>query len=260
MYDKCRVGDLEQLSRFGERHDHLTQSIPTFVLSVSLAAFVIVCRAEEPASGRWEGSVQIPGGELTLIVDLALGPNGTWTGSAIIPGLNVKGKALNDIVVKGAEVSFGITTARGLEATLKGNVSAGGTLAGSFLQAGNTAAFVLKKIGPPQVESSSRNTPISKELDGEWKGQFEIYGMPIKINIKLTSHGNDAGAADFVVVARKSKTLPVDLVNQQGNFVMIESNEAGISYEGTFNAGSGEIKGTYTQATIEVPLVLRRNK
>ena len=232
----------------------------TAYLMVVLGCPLQVTNASEPVEGRWEGSIQIPDQELTLIVDLAHGDNGTWTGSLIIPGFDVKGKAVNDLVVKGPEVSFAFTTGRGLEATLKGNIGPDGTLSGDFLEAGNKARFVFKKTGPPQVESPSRNTPISKEIQGEWKGQFEIYGKPIKVTIKLISRGNDGGAAEFVLVGRKTKNLPVDLVSQQGNFVMVESHETGISYEGKVDAGRDEIKGTYTQATIEVPLVLHREK
>jgi hypothetical protein len=238
----------------------MKQPISALVTAVFLIAFVNVCRAEESMSGRWEGSVQIPDHELTLVVDLAQGDNGAWTGSVILPGFNVKGTAVNDLVVKGSEVSFAFTTGRGLHATLKGNVGSDGKLSGDFSEEGNTAPFVLTKIGPAQVEPPSRNTPITKELEGNWTGQFEVYGMPIKVSIKLSNHGNDPGAAEFIVIGRKTNTLPVSLVSQQGSFVIVESHEAGISYEGKFNSGSGEIKGFYTQATIEVPLVLRRQK
>ena len=229
-------------------------------ISIFFIALPSALASTDPVAGRWEGLVQIPDAELTLIIDFAAGNNGTWSGSVTIPGFDIKGKALSNLVVKGSQVSFEIATARGLEATLKGNVAPDGIFTGDFSEAGNTARFVLKKIGPPQVESPSRNTAISKVLEGEWTGQFEIYGTPIKVSIKLTSHGSEAGDADFVITGRKTDTLPVDLVSQQDNFVMVESHEAGISYEGTFNPDSGEIKGTYTHATIEFPLLLRRQK
>jgi hypothetical protein len=220
----------------------------------------LFCRAEEGAVGRWEGSIQIPDRELTLIVDLAQGKDGAWIGSIIMPGFDVKGKALKDIIVKGSEVSFALATGRGLQATLKGNVGSDGTLAGDFVEAGSTAHFALKRIGPPQVESPPRNTAISKELEGEWQGQFEIYGTPRKVTIKLVNQGDKGAAAEFIVVGRKTTMLPVDLVSQQGTFVTIESHETGISYEGAFNSKSGEIKGTFFQAAIEIPLVLKRAK
>ena len=221
-----------------------------------LLASTTVCRAEESASGRWEGSVQIPGRELTLIVDLAQDGQGSWIGSIIIPGLDVKGALLTEIAVKGSGASFAIKTARGLEATLKGNLNADGTLAGNFVEAGNTAPFVLKKTGPPQVEASPRNTAIAKELEGEWKGEYELYGYPRKVTIKLVNHGAVGARAEFMVVGKKTNNLPVDLVTQEGDFLTIDSHETGISYEGRFR--KDEIKGTFTQAGIELPLVLRR--
>jgi hypothetical protein len=210
--------------------------------------------------GRWEGVIQIPNRELTLIVDLAQDKNGTWTGSFIMPEFNVKGKALKNIVARDSEVSFALATGRGLEATLKGAVESDGDLSGDFLEAGNTARFILKKIGPPQVEPPLRSSAVSKELEGEWRGQFELYGYPRKVTIKLINREGDGAAAEFIVVGRKTTTVPVDLVRQEGTFLMIDSHETGISYEGSFKQGSSEIEGTYTQATIEIPLVLKRAK
>ena len=43
----------------------------SLVVGPFLLASVTVGRAEESASGRWEGSAQIPARELKLVVDLA---------------------------------------------------------------------------------------------------------------------------------------------------------------------------------------------
>ncbi len=58
-----------------------------------------------------------------------------------------------------------------------------------------------------------------------------------------------------MVVGKKTSNLPVDLVTQEGDFLTIDSHAA-ITYEGRFR--KDEIKGTFTQAGIELPLVLRR--
>jgi hypothetical protein len=238
----------------------MKQSILGLAATALLLASVTVCRSEESASGRWEGSVQIPERELTLIVDLAQTENGAWAGSVIIPGFDVKGKAVNDLAVKGSEVSFAITTGRGLQAALKGHVEADGTLAGDFAQAGNTARFVLKKTGPPQVELPPQSTAVSKEIEGQWKGQFELYGYPRKVTIKLTNREGEGASAEFVIVGRKTTTLPIDLVTQEGDSLTIDSHETGISYQGRFNKEAAEIKGTFIQGAIELLLVLHRAK
>jgi hypothetical protein len=204
--------------------------------------------------------VQIPGRELTLVVDLAQDSHGSWIGSIIIPGLDIKGALLTEIAVKDSSTSFAIKTARGLQATFKGNLKPDGTLAGNFVEAGNTAPFVLRKTGAPQVEVLPRSTAISKELEGEWKGEYELFGSPRKVTIKLVNRGAEGAASEFVVVGKNTKNLPVDLVTQEGNLLTIDSHESGISYEGRFEKATSEIKGTFIQAGIELPLVLRRAK
>ena len=127
------------------------------------------------------------------------------------------------------------------------------------MQAGNTAPFTLEKTGPPQVELPVRSTSIAKEFEGEWKGEYELFGYPRHVTIKLANRA-DAASAEFVVVGKKTNSLPVDLVTQEGSFVRIDSHEIGISYEGRFRKESGEINGTFIQGGLELPLVLRRAK
>ncbi|PYK07028.1 MAG: hypothetical protein DME66_02550 [Verrucomicrobia bacterium] len=236
----------------------MKQSFLWLAVGAFFLGSVTVCRAEEAASGRWEGSVRIPARELKLVVDLAQDSRGSWSGSIIIPELNLKGALLTEIAVQDSSASFAIKTARGLQAAFKGSLNADGTLAGSFVEAGNTAPFVLKKTGPPQVETPPQSTPISKELEGEWKGEYEMYGYPRYVTVKLVNRDAEGAAAEFVIVGRKTNNLSVDLVTQEGDLLTIDSHEIGISYEGRFEKATHEIKGTFIQGAIELPLVLRR--
>ena len=45
-------------------------ALPTAVFAIFLA-YSLISRAEENIAGRWEGSAQIPEGEIKLVVDLA---------------------------------------------------------------------------------------------------------------------------------------------------------------------------------------------
>jgi hypothetical protein len=217
--------------------------------------------AAEAASaleGRWSGKIQIPGHELVLVLDLAHGA--TWNGSATLPGLNVKGAPLTQINVQSAEVSFGIQamTRPSIESPkIKARLS-DGKLVGDFLQGGNTARFILEKIGPPQVEEPPRSTPVAKEFEGDWKGDYELLASPRKVTLTLQNHASQPASANFVIVGRKVNNLPVDRITQQGNFITIESSAYGLTYEGRFE--NGEIHGTLLQGPIEVALVLRRPK
>ena len=172
----------------------------------------------------------------------------------------MKGAPLTEINVQGADVSFGIQAMTGpgveppkIEAHLSDK-----KLVGDFLQGGNTARFILEKIGPPQVEEPPRSTPVAKEFEGDWKGDYELFAYPRKVTLKLQNHASQPASADFVIVGRKVNNLPVNRITQQGNFITIESSASGLTYEGRLE--NGEIHGTLLQGPIEVPLVLRRPK
>jgi len=215
--------------------------------------------AEVPSGleGKWSGKIQIPGNELVLVVDLAHAVN--WSGSATLPGLNLKGAPLTDVNVQGANVSFGIEAMRApaLEPPkIKAHITES-KLVGDFLQGGNTAHFALEKIGPPQVEEPSHSTPVAKEFEGEWNGGYEL-GYPRKVTLKLQNHAPAPASAEWVIVGRKVNNLPVDRITQQGDFITIEAGTVGISYQGRLE--NGEIHGTVVQGPIEVGLVLHRTK
>jgi hypothetical protein len=230
---------------------------------VILLASVFQARAEPPLSGHWEGSIQIPGREIKIVLDLAQDAGGVWTGSITMPGLFVKGAELNEISAKDSELGFAIKDALGAQqvgpARFKGQVGAGGELTGNFLQAANSAAFRLVKAGPPQVELPIRSTAVAKELEGEWKGDYELMGYSRQVTIKLANRGAEGATADFVVIGKKTNNLPVDLVTQEEDLLTVESHATGLGYEGRLNKTSGELKGTIKQGPIEAPLNLTRS-
>jgi hypothetical protein len=231
------------------------------VAFILLVASALISRADENAAGRWEGTVQIPGRQLTLVVDLAAETSdGGWQGSITIPGLGLKGAPLSDIALTGDGIVFSIKSALADQHTgpakFNARFAGDGKLAGDFAQAGNTASFALQKTGPPQVEIPLRSTAVSKEIEGEWKGGYELFGYPRKVTIILQNRGPDGATAEFVIVGRKENKLPVDRVVQRGEFVTVDSHETGLSFEG--RARKDEIQGTIFQGQLEIPVTLRR--
>ena len=107
------------------------------------------------------------------------------------------------------------------------------------------------------MEIPPRSTAIAKEIEGEWKGGYELQGYPRKVTIKLQNRGPEGATAEFVIVGRKENKLPVDRVVQQGEFVTVDSHETGLSFEG--RARKGEIQGTIFQGPLEIPVTLRRS-
>jgi hypothetical protein len=224
------------------------------LITILMVAAALPCRAQDVISGRWEGTARVPDDELIVVVDLAQ-QNGVWVGSIIIPGLGLKGAPLTEIKVQPLDVNFAVKGALGIELNL--HLVSNNKLAGNFEQAGNRAPATLSKTGPPQVEYPPRNTPVAKELEGEWKGDYEMLGYTRHVSIKFANHP-DGATADFVIVGRKHNVLPVDLVTQEGDLVTVDSHEMGFSFEGRLR--DGKLTGAIRQASMETPLVLVRAK
>ena len=222
----------------------------------------MLVQAAESASGRWEGPAQVPGGEMKLIIDLSEENGQGWIGSIIIPGLGVKGAPLVDLHVRSSDLAFAIKGALGSEragqAEIRAHLTSDGHLTGDFRQGGNTAPFVLEKTGPAQVDLPPRSTPVSEELKGEWKGEYEMSGYARQVTMKFAGRGADTPGIEFVIVGKKNNNVSVTLLTQDGDFLTIKSDEFGITYEGRFRKEAGEIKGTITQGPFEQPLVMRR--
>jgi hypothetical protein len=227
-----------------------------------LFASAALCQAAESAAGRWEGIAQIPGNDLKLVVDLSDEGGKGWTGSIIVPGFGVKGAELADLHVRGGDLTFaikgGLGNARAGRAELKAHLTPDGHLAGDFTQGGNSAPFVLEKTGPAQVELPPRSTAVSKEVEGEWKGDYEMMGYARHATLKFSNRATEGAALEFVIVGKKVNNVPVSLVTQEENFITVISEDFGITFEGRLNKEAREIKGTLTQGSLEAPLVLRR--
>jgi hypothetical protein len=212
--------------------------------------------------GRWGGPIQIPGRELQLIVDLARDSGGAWTGSIIIPGLGIKGAPLSNVVVTDAGLAFDLDNLLSSPtygpASFKAHPSAGDGIEGEMSQGGNVAHFSLKRIAPAQVESSPRSTPVRRDIEDQWIGDFELGGYPRHVTIILENRADAAATARFVVVGKKTTNLPVDLVIEEDNFLRIESQETRVAFEGRFFKDSDEIRGIVEMGPFELPLVLHR--
>ncbi|HEY3661942.1 MAG TPA: hypothetical protein VGL24_02185 [Chthoniobacterales bacterium] len=233
--------------------------LTTVALLLASSAFA----AAKEMSGRWEGSIQIPGRELPLIIDLKGSGEKELTGSVIIQGLGVKGVPLADFAVKANEISFVIKDALGNEsvgpAKFQGSLSEGGdVLSGNFVQAGNSAPFSVRKTGTPQVDPPRRSTAIGKDLVGEWKGDYEMDGYPRHVTLTLANSGSGSANAQFAVVGKRTNKPPVEFISDENGFLTFEAPTFGITYEGRLRKEAGEIKGTFKIGPFERPLVLKR--
>jgi hypothetical protein len=217
--------------------------------------------ASDPA-GRWEGTVDIPGQPLRLIVDLEADARGQWQGSAILPDRGVKGAPLSELAVTGCDLHFAMAAAFAAGGGAKPMVALAcrpdGSLAGSFALAGNSAPVSLRRSGAAQVDRVTPNSVISAALAGRWTGRYEMGGYPREVTLTLANRPDAGGGGQMVVVGKRTTTLEVDRVVEGRQFVTLGASAADVRIEGRFAAADGTIDGSVRLGGLEVPIVLHR--
>jgi hypothetical protein len=233
-----------------------------FALSCFL--FMNACTFCQPAlthptlSGRWEGSVRVPGSPIRFVIDLAQHDR-QWIGSLIAPDFGIEGAPLTGITVEGRNVEFALKHVLG-DPSFKAHLEADGTLEGQYIQGGNRAGLTLKRLGDPQVELSALGTFVSKELQGEWRGSVEFAGSKFNLILKLPDSGApDKPTGQFVIVENNA-TSPIAFWKEDGKNIVFTIEEfGGLTFVGEFLSVPPEIKGEIQlhQGNAELPLAMR---
>jgi hypothetical protein len=238
-----------------------------YVSFLVLVCSPILCKAADRQplfSGQWEGDVQIPGSEVRLVIDLApANPNSAsqgpdaqaWIGSLTAPQFGLKGAPLVAVTVKQNEIEFALKGG----ATFKAHLDADGTLRGQYTQGGNSAPFQFKRVGDPHVELPEPSTPISKDLQGDWRGSFQFQNSTYNVTFELPDGGTaNAPAGELVVKEWANAKVPIVLWKQDGNRIFVMFGDGQLSYDGVFHRDSSEIAGSFRNHFLEFPMTLHR--
>jgi hypothetical protein len=232
----------------------------TIVTVLALLPGLVFSAVPDP-EGRWQGQIQIPGKTLLVVVDLAP-DGGAWTGSIIIPGLDIKGARLAKIDATPNDIAFDIASILDTPsfgpAHFEGRLR-GDAIDGTMRQGGNVAKFSLARSGPAQVDIPIRNTAVRRNLEDQWTGEFELGGYPRQVTLTLENHADKPASATLVIVGKRTTDVPIDRVTEDGEFITIESTANQVLFEGRLAGQSDEIRGTIGVGPFELPLVLRRS-
>jgi CubicO group peptidase (beta-lactamase class C family) len=125
----------------------------TLLVATGLLALAVIAPASAASpEGHWEGSIQLPGQELTIDVDLSRADD-AWTGDITIPAQGAKDLSLEQLAIGDVAVAFTITGVPGAP-TFRGTLSEDGkTLTGDFTQAGQTFPFSLMRGVDPTAKA-----------------------------------------------------------------------------------------------------------
>jgi pimeloyl-ACP methyl ester carboxylesterase len=152
-------------------------------------------------SGHWEGSIKLPGAELTLQVFLEE-RGGAWSGTISIPQQGAKDLPLARIRSAQGSVEFAIAAVPG-EPFFKGTLGQGGRIEGTFTQGGQSFPYSLHRPGAKVPAPEARKDPQDRDIS--FPG---FNGLTLKGSVR-----NGAGHSHFVVMVAGSGPTDRDWSN-----------------------------------------------
>ncbi len=124
--------------------------------------------------GAWTGSIQIPGMELGIHVELTKAEG--WSGRISIPVQGLKDFALAEVLVEGGSVAFRMPGIPG-DPAFKGRLEADGALRGTFTQSGQSFPFKLQREGST---SAIKDPAPTTSIQGRDLGFPGFNAFPLK--------------------------------------------------------------------------------
>ena len=144
---------------------------PSWVLSADVIPSI---------AGHWEGTIQLPGTSLTILIDFSSKSDGSWGGAISIPAQGAKELPLSNITIHGEEATFDLPGVPG-EPKFKGKLMDGATkIAGDFVQSGQTFPFTLERKASPAASAKEALSGFDEVITAAMK-KFDVPGMAIGI-------------------------------------------------------------------------------
>jgi hypothetical protein len=224
------------------------------VAPLLVAAPCLLAQTEVDPSGHWEGSIQIPGGEVAFEVDLARNGRGELSGTIGNPGQHIKGLPLRAVVVDGTSVSFDARR----DQPLNGIVSADGkSMSGDATLSGFVLPFSLSRTGAARIVAPVRSAPIGKELEGTWNGTLHAGGTSMRLVLTMANHADGTATARLISLDEGELEVPVE-IRQEASSVTLVNSVVVSSFVGALSSEGTELAGTFTQGPATLPLTFRR--
>lgn len=229
----------------------------TLVALCLWCAMPAAAQAHVDPSGHWEGTIQVPDHEVMFELDLAKNDKGMLAGTFTSPNGTIKGLPLARIAVEGTSITFQVDRP---DRPFTGVISADGkSIAGNITAEGRSVPFSLRRTGEAKIPATAASAPIGKELEGTWSGTMDVNGMQMHIVLKLANQSDGTSAGSISNLDQGGADIPIATITQKGTAVTLDVAIVAGTYAGTLNTDETELRGTWTQGPLNVPLTLRRS-
>ena len=223
---------------------------------LALAAGASLLCAQSDMRGHWSGAIETPAGSVTLEIDLDKTAAG-WIGSASIPLQNASGIPLEAISFNEGKGSFKVKGAPD-DPTFTGTLSSDGkTLEGQLSQGGAVLPLKFNRAGEAKVELAKASPPVDPEFLGNWEGTLDA-GAQLRLVLTI-SNGKEGAEAVITSLDQGNAKIAVSAITQKGTKLTLEVKAVGGGYEAEINADKTQLKGTWTQLGMGLPLTLKKS-
>ena len=232
--------------------------IPLVTLAL-LPAFPSSAQITADPSGHWVGTIQAPGMEVAVEIDLIKNSKGALAGTFSQPSERIQGLPLTTVTAEGRSVRLVLKPGTG-GGTFSGSLSADNTaMTGDFTtdEGGYMLAFSLTRRGEAKIAAAPKSPPIDKTLEGAWQGPLDVAGKPMRLVVTMVNHADGTATGTVVSPDGSGVEIPIAMT-QQAASVRLDAPSIGASFAGVLDAAAGEVTGAWTQGAGSLPLTLRR--
>jgi pimeloyl-ACP methyl ester carboxylesterase len=215
------------------------------------AAFILSMARVLPAqdiAGDWQGTLKAGGVELRLVLHVLKGEDAQLKATLDSVDQGANGIPVTSISLTESKLTFTVEAVRG---SYDGKVNPDVTFIDGTWSQGQSLPLAFRRAAePPGVTSS--------DIDGAWLGTLDVGVAKLRLVFHFTNTPNGL-TATLDSLDQGAKGLPVTTVTRNGAFLRLELKQLGGTFEGTIDAASASIEGTWTQLGASRPLVLKRS-
>jgi len=222
-----------------------------------LAASLLLCASAQPPadpSGHWEGTIQVPGKQIQIEIDLAKNRNGELTGTISVPAQNLKGLPFLKVAVDGRSLNFHARADQPFTGVLSAD---GKSISGDLSVSGVSVPLALVRTGEPKIEVPVHSPPVSKALEGTWNGTLDVNGAQLRLVLTMLNQPDGIASGSVVNLDEGMLRVPVSSITQAAPSLILDLKAIGGSYAAVLNQDGTELAGMYRQGALVVPLTFR---
>lgn len=223
-------------------------------LMVLVAATPVAPQRVPDASGHWAGSVDVPNTPLAFEVDLSWA-TGQLTGTVSIPSQGLRGLPLTKIEQSGLGITFEARTDQGFDATMAAD---GKSMSGYYRIQDYTFPFTLTRTGAAAIDPPPTSPRISSALEGTWNGTLAVNNTRMRLVLTLSNRPDGRSIGSVTNLDQGSLQIPIATIAEMGSQVTLGLRVIPSSFSGTLDTERGELTGTYTQGTSNIPVTFTR--